>query len=214
MSYLKVGLFCVALAAAELSAQTKIQDKQEQLFASIDHLSVDFSQSTYKKLRDRTITRNGTAFFSKPDMFRWNFSSESSGLEEYYFNGDRLTHYRDKERVVNHYNTNAGLARELNEVVNLVLDPKALLSRYKVKETKSEGGKTSVVLNPISKESTDVDSIFVKVSDSQKFVEEVHIFYSDGNNTKFAFKNPKMNPNDKKLFIFSRTGNFTVRQHG
>lgn len=214
MDFRKLALFCITLATAELSAQTKIQDKQEQLFASIDHLSVDFSQSTYKKLRDRTITRNGTAYFSKPDMFRWNFSNENTGLEEYYFNGERLTHFRDKEKVVNHYNTNAGLARELNEVVNLVLDPKALLSRYKVKESKSEGGKTSVVLSPLSRESTDVESIFVKVSDAQKFVEEVHIFYNDGNNTKFSFKNPKKSPNDKKLFIFSRAGNFTVRQHG
>ncbi len=214
MRYLIIGLFCLALGGSEILAQQKLSDKQEQLFSSIDHLSVDFTQSTYKKLRDRTISRTGTAHFSKPDMFRWNFSSDSSGLEEYYFNGSRLTHYREKEKVVNHYNTNAGLARELNEVVSLVLDPKTLLSRYKLKESKSEGGHTSVILNPMSRESTDVDSIFVKISDTQKFVEEVQIFYNDGNNTKFSFKNPKMMANDKKIFIFSRTGNFTIRQHG
>ena len=196
------------------AAEPKLQDKYAEIFSSIDHLSVDFSQNTYKKLRDRSILRSGNAFFSKPGMFRWNFNSDKTGLEEYYFNGEKLTHFRDKDKLVNHYNTNAGLARELQEVVNLVLDPKALLNRYKVKEIKSEGGLTQAILIPQSRETTDVDSIFVKVSDVKKFVEEVQIFYIDGNYTQFAFKNPVTKPNDPKIFIFSRQGNFTIRKHG
>jgi outer membrane lipoprotein-sorting protein len=209
-----VGTALITPTAPVCLAESKLEDKQEQLFSSIDHLSVDFSQSTYKKLRNRTITRSGNAFFSKPDRFRWTFTSSKAGLEEYYFNGEKLTHYREKDQIVNHYNTNAGLARELTEVVSLVLDPKALLSRYKVKESKSAGGHTQVVLLPQAKETTDVDSIFVKVSDVKKYVEEVQIFYIDGNNTKFSFKNPATGTNDPKIFTFSRTGNFTVRHHG
>ncbi len=196
------------------AAEPKLQDKYAEIFSSLDHLSVDFSQNTYKKLRDRSILRSGNAFFSKPGMFRWNFNSDKTSLEEYYFNGEKLTHFRDKDKLVNHYNTNASLARELQEVVNLVLDPKALLNRYKVKEIKSEGGRTQAILIPQSRETTDVDSIFVKVSDVKKFVEEVQIFYIDGNYTQFAFKNPVTKPNDPKIFIFSRQGNFTIRKHG
>lgn len=196
------------------AADPKLQDKYAEIFSSIDHLSVDFSQTTYKKLRDRSTTRKGNAFFSKPGMFRWNFASEKAGLEEYYFNGEKLTHFREKDKLVNHYNTNASLARELQEVVNLVLDPKALLSRYKVKEIKSEAGHTRVILAPQQRENTDVDSIFVKVSDVKKFVEEVQIFYIDGNYTQFAFKNPVNKNVDSKIFTFSRQGNFTVRHHG
>ena len=147
-------------------------------------------------------------------MFRWNFIAETGAVEEYYYNGEKLTHFREKEKIVNHYNTNAGLARELTEVVNLVLDPKVLLSVYKIKESKSTGGKTQVIFTPNSPENTDVESIFVTVQDSKKFVEEVQIFYRDGNNTKFAFKNPTYGVNDKNIFSFSRTGNFTVRHHG
>ncbi len=207
-------LLCFLSFSSQAFSEPKLQDKYSEIFSTIDHLSVDFSQSTYKKLRDRSVTRSGNAFFSKPGMFRWNFNSEKTGLEEYYFNGEKLTHFREKDKLVNHYNTNAGLARELQEVVNLVLDPKALLSRYKVKEIKSQGGKTQAVLIPQSRETTDVDTIFVKVSDVKKFVEEVQIFYIDGNYTQFVFKNPVTRPNDPKIFSFSRQGNFTVRHHG
>lgn len=201
------------LIFSSLASAEKIQDKQEQLFASIDHLQVDFSQTTYKKIRDRSVTRSGTAFFSKPNMFRWNFTNDPSGAEEYYFNGEKLSHYREKDKIVNNF-AKVGQAQELREVVNLVLDPKALFSRYKLKESKSAGGNTDVVLVPISKDTTDVESIFIKVSDVQKFVEEVQIFYVDGNNTKFTFKNPKIQPNDPKIFTFPANRNVTVRNHG
>ncbi|RZA24216.1 MAG: outer membrane lipoprotein carrier protein LolA [Proteobacteria bacterium] len=195
-------------------AQDKLETKYDSIFSTIDNLSVDFTQSTYKKLRNKTTVRSGDALFSKPGMFRWNFTSDKTGLEEYYFNGERLTHYREKENLVNHYNTNAGLARELKEVVSLVLDPKALFARYKVKSSKTANQKTMVTLEPKSKDGTDIETINVQVEDTQKFVEDVQIFYNDGNNTRFSFKNPKKAKNEPNVFIFSRKGNYTVRHHG
>lgn len=202
------------LSATPAFAQGQLAGKYEQLFSTVDNLTVDFTQTTYKKLRNKTVTRSGVAFFSRPDMFRWNFGDEKTGVEEYYYNGERLTHFREKEKLVNHYNTNASFARELQEVVSLVLDPKELFSRYSVKDSKTEGGRTSVILVPKQKDGTDIDSIIVKVVDAQKFVEDVQIFYVDGNNTQFSFRNPRKSKNEASLFIFSRKGNFTVRHHG
>lgn len=202
------------LITAPAAAQGQIEGRYQQIFSTIDNLSVDFTQTTYKKLRNKTVTRSGQAFFSKPGMFRWNFGNDKLGVEEYYFNGERLTHYREREKLVNHYNTNASFARELQEVVNLVLDPKELFNRYTVKDSKSEGGRTSVILVPKQKDGTDIESIHVKVSDAQKYVEDVQIYYLDGNNTQFSFRNPKKAKNEASLFIFSRKGNFTVRHHG
>lgn len=202
------------LTTANVQAADAPEAKYEQLFSTIDNLSVDFTQTTYKKLRNKTTVRQGDALFSKPGMFRWNFTNDKAGLEEYYFNGETLTQYNDKQNLVNHYNTNAGLARELKEVVSLVLDPKALFSRYKVKESKSSNQKTTVTLEPRSKEGTDIESINVQVEDAQKYVQDVQIFYNDGNNTRFSFKNPKKTRNDPSVFTFSRKGNYTVRHHG
>ncbi len=210
VSLLALGPTAYAAGAAAQAPEAKY----EQVFASIDNLSVDFTQTTYKKLRNKTNVRQGDALFAKPGMFRWNFTSEKGGLEEYYFDGQRLTHYREKENLVNNYNTNAGLARELKEVVTLVLDPKALFSRYKVKSSKAENQHTLVVLEPKSKEGTDIETINVQVEDQQKFVEDVQIFYNDGNNTRFSFKNPKKAKIEPGSFVFSRKGNFTVRNPG
>ncbi len=209
---LLAALACLTTAKARGAEPT--ETKYDQIFSSIDNLSVDFTQTTYKKLRNKSNVRQGDALFSKPGMFRWNFTNDKAGLEEYYFNGETLTHYRDKENLVNHYNTNAGLARELKEVVTLVLDPKALFSRYKVKDSKTNNQKTTVTLEPRSKEGTDIETINVQVEDEQKYVEDVQIFYNDGNNTRFSFKNPKKTRNDPAVFTFSRKGNFTVRHHG
>lgn len=203
-----------ALSAPIAFAQDKSETKYDAVFASIDNLSVDFTQTTYKKLRNKTTVRSGDALFSKPGMFRWNFTSDKNGIEEYYFNGEKLTHYRQKENLVNHYNTNVGLARELKEVVSLVLDPKELFARYKVKSSKSQNQKTIVTLEPKSKEGTDIETINVQVEEAQKMVDDVQIFYNDGNNTRFSFKNPKKTKPDMASFTFSRKGNFTIRHNG
>ncbi len=215
---MKRFLVAAFILTSSLGSNAKAQDKAEtkyaSIFSSIDNLTVDFTQATYKKLRNKTNVRSGNALFSKPGMFRWNFASDKGGVEEYYFNGDKLTHFREKENLVNHYNTNAGLARELKEVVSLVLDPKELFSRYSVKSSKSQNQKTIVTLEPKSKEGTDIETIQVQVEEAQKFVEDVQIFYNDGNNTRFSFKNPQKSKNDPAIFTFSRKGNFTVRHHG
>lgn len=210
---MRYGLLVVLMFAGSISAQDKLQNKQEQIFAAIDHLKVDFSQATYKKLRDRTVTRSGTAYFSKPDLFRWNFTSDPNHVEEYYFNGRKLSHYLEKEKIVNNF-SKAGLASELKEVVNLVLDPRALFSRYKLKESKTVGAYTEAILIPAIVGQTDVESLFIKVSDAHKFVEEVQIYYQDGNYTKFSFKNPKLEANDPKIFTFPQNSRVTVRDHG
>ena len=212
--YLAACLTVTSILTPMAFAQDKTETKYESVFATIDNLTVDFTQTNYKKLRNKTTVRSGDALFSKPGLFRWNFTSDKGGIEEYYFNGERLTHYRQKENLVNHYNTNAGLARELKEVVSLVLDPKALFNRYKVKSSKNADRKTLVTLEPKSNEGTDIVSIDVQVEDGQKYVEDVKIFYNDGNNTRFSFKNPKKLNHDASVFIFSRKGNFTIRHHG
>lgn len=208
------ALILTTAAHSAHAAEQPAEAKYDQIFSSIDNLSVDFVQTTYKKLRNKSTVRQGDALFSKPGMFRWNFTNDKAGLEEYYFNGERLTHFRQKENLVNHYATNAGLARELKEVVTLVLDPKALFSRYKVKDSKTANQKTTVTLEPKSKEGTDIETINVQVEDTEKYVEDVQIFYNDGNNTRFSFKNPKKTKNDPAVFNFSRKGNYTIRNHG
>lgn len=195
-------------------ASPELQKKHEQLFKDVKHLSVDFEQTVYKKLRDRKLERSGNAYFSQPNSFRWNFSSKKLGDEEFYYNGKKLTHFRASEKTVTNYNTNIGLAKELNEVVQLVLSPQNLYDRYEVTDTKSKGAQTEIALKPKPGNTTDIKTIGIVINDKQKFVETVKITYMDNNYTKFKFANPKFSTNKPDLFRFTRKGKFTVREHG
>ncbi len=211
---MKALLVSILAMASCLVYGDDLRSKHNDLFKNIDHMEVDFSQTIYKKLRNRKINRSGTAYFSKPNFFRWNFMSEQLGSEEFYYNGKTLTHFRANEKLVTNYNANIGLARELNEVVSLVLDPQTLSNRYDLVNSSKAKGQTVLTLRPRVGAATDISQIEIKISDQEKYVRGIKIEYMDENYTQFVFKNPKFSPNDKKIFIFSKKGEFTFRHHG
>ncbi|SMF69968.1 outer membrane lipoprotein carrier protein LolA [Pseudobacteriovorax antillogorgiicola] len=211
---MKFFIAYILLIPSLLFAEKDIKKEHQDLFSKIDHISVQFKQTIYKKLRNRTINRQGEAHFSKPNYFRWNFVNKDFGNEEFYYNGKKLTHFREKEKVVTHYNANVGLAKELNEVVNLVLDPSTLHNRYDTSKVEKEKNQTKLTLSPRAGVATEIASIEVKVSDQRKYVKDIKILYMDGNYTQFQFKNPRFSANDLKIFTFSKKGSFTIRNHG
>jgi outer membrane lipoprotein-sorting protein len=160
------------------------------------------------------VNRQGKAYFSKPAKFRWNFESDKFGNEEFYFDGKTLTHYKEKDQLVTHYKANVGLARELREVVNFVLDPTNLFDRYQIKDLTRKDQLTTIDLIPRAETSTDVQQVQVTVVDRSRYVRRVKIIYADGNYTQFTFRNPVEKTNQPELFRFTRQGNFTVRSHG
>lgn len=202
------------LYSSSIFANSDLKKKHQNLFSKIDHISLSFNQTIYKKLRDRKMNRKGKAFFSKPNNFRWDFVNKDLGNEEFYYNGKTLTHFREREATVTNYNANIGLAKELNEVVNLVLDPGTLYTRYDISDLKKSKGQTSMTLTPRAGMATEISLIKIKVSDQRKYVKNIKIVYLDGNYTHFRFKNPRFSDNDLKIFSFSKKGNFTVRNHG
>ena len=208
-------ILCLLLAIPGISlAKNDIAKKHQDIFAKVEHISVSFEQIIYKKLRDRTMKRKGKAYFSKPNYFRWNFNNKNFGNEEFYYNGKTLTHFREKEALVTNYNANIGLARELNEVVNLVLDPRTLYIRYDTSNFKQIKGTSSMTLTPRAGIATEIAEIDIKVSDQRKYVKNIKIVYLDGNYTHFKFKNPRFSVNKPELFIFSKKGKYTIRNHG
>ena len=105
-------LFCLTISKT-LIAQSKAELKHELLVNSTKQITVQFSQTSYKKLRNRKQVRKGTAYFSKPNKFRWNFDKSKNGVEEYCYNGKLLSHYQSYLNEVTHYSTNKGLSRDL-----------------------------------------------------------------------------------------------------
>lgn len=211
---MKYLLWTLLTSATICLAKEPLEKKHQEIFTKFDHMSTDFKQVIYKKLRNRKMEREGTAHFSRPNSFRWNFNHPLLGMEEFYYDGQTLTHYQEKEAVVTHYNANIGLAKELNQVVQLVLDPTTLLNRYDIAEINEPSKQTIFKLTPRPGTATEIKQITIKVSDQKKYVEAVRIEYLDENYTHFQFKNPVFSDNKPNIFKFSRKGAFTIRSHG
>lgn len=195
--------------------QKKVEREYKKMFRSIEHMTVDFNQIIYKSLRKRKISRQGIAYFSKPSMFRWDFRDNGQGIEEFYFDGKQLTHFREGEKLVTHYKAGSGIASELSEVVDLVLDPVKLFNRYQVEKiTKTKQQDAIVRLVPRAALSSDIEAIFVTVAGSKGHVKGTKILYMNENYTEFLFSNPRFTTNHPQLFKFSRKGQYTVRTHG
>lgn len=210
-------IFTLVSAAAAAQAPTpaaapSLEQKHENLFATMDHLAVSFTQTVYRKMRNKTFERSGQAFFSKPARFRWIFDDKNSDGEEYYFNGESLAHFQKKDNMVTYYSTKTGLVNDLQEIVDLVLDSRKLLGRYDAKDVVTEKNNSSFRLVP--KVSGDIKEIGVKVSDERKYVKEVKFEYSDGNYSLFRFKNPRTKDIDPGTYEFVNPGTVKVKKLG
>lgn len=195
-------------------AQAEVQFKK--IFDSTNYITVDFQQTVYKALRKRKTTRSGIAYFARPSSFRWDFYSKAQGGEEFYFNGKILTHFQEKEKLVTHYRADTGIAKELTDIVQLVLDPSALFNRYRITKARYKKDAKSpllqVTLEPRSALAIDIDSIQVDAALDQKYIQKIKIVYMNKNYTKFDFYSPRFDRNSPALFTFNKKGQFTVRK--
>ncbi|MGE0171239.1 MAG: outer membrane lipoprotein carrier protein LolA [Oligoflexales bacterium] len=204
------GLMILAVATASFGEKsdekTNIEAQHEELFTSVDSIQVDFVQEVYRKLRNKTIRRQGDAIFAKPNNFFWSFVDSDKKEENFYFNGRVLSHYKQAENTVTHFSSHASLTKELEEVVKLVLDAKKLTQSYETTNISKDKDKSEVSLVPKNKGATAISKIDVTVAHQPKYVQEVAIEYKDGNKTTFHFKNPKMSAIDPKVFVFTNPG--------
>lgn len=190
-------------ASKSNNSNSQLVQKHEHLFTKTDHLTVEFSQDIYRKMRDRTISRDGYASFSKPNKFYWVFNGKR-GVEKFYYDGSTLSHYQSQINTVTHYSSKSSFKQELQEIVDLVLNTKKLFDRYHVQEMNAAKESTQLVLIPQKDNNTDITKITVQISDRIKMVENVKIEYADGNYTNFRFKSPRTTPNNPNIFTFSQ----------
>ncbi len=195
-----------ASTLAQAQAGDDLSKKHGKIFTSLENLTVQFSQTSYRKLRNKTTSRKGMAAFAKPGKFYWAFQDLKSGNEEYFYDGTKLSFFKHRENTVTHYGKKSGLASELDDVVSLVLDTRNLLSTYEPRNVASEKGITTFDLVPKKGKKTDIKGIAVQVSESQKYIRHVKIEYDNGNFTLFEFSNPKKDAIPAQRFIFSNPG--------
>ena len=184
----------------------KFAKEHEAFVSSIKYLQVDFDQEIYKAFRKKTTKRKGSALFSQPGYFAWKFVDPKYGEEEYYFNGTRLSRYLKKENAVTHYGTLANFTNELQQVVNLVLDPGKLLKSYDSLVLAKDKEKINYMLTPLKDQGAGIEHIKVTYSFKEKYISMVAILYKEGNQAKYFFKNPVQKKPALDSFKFKNPG--------
>lgn len=188
--------------------RARLRQDLTKLSQSIQHLAVNFEQKTYKKLRNRTLTERGRGLFSKPNRFSWRIYESKKALagkikKAYYYNGAALDVYSGRENQVTEYASLGSMGQGLGGVVDMVLNPKVLLSRYTIAKVspRRADGSYSAVLTP--KQSGDIKRLELMVDMQALYIRDIKLRYQNGNTIAFAFSKPSFNPLKKTVFRFS-----------
>ena len=204
-------LFCftflmIAIYQTPLVADSALKKSQRSVKA-INSLKLDFELEMYSSLRKRTRTRTGKGLFSKPSSFRWRFD-DKYGRETYFFNGSKLSHYKESENLVLNFLPNSGFSKELIRIVEMILDHNKLAKVYDV--TQQTDYLTE--LKPRGPQNTEIKKIAISLTaPNRRYVSSIAIHYQDSNISTYRFKNqsvPKKTP--KKSFVFINPG--TVKE--
>ena len=198
ISFVTFSGFAGAQANKKPKASTEIQNPALQvslpelrsLQAKIQahkFLSLNFQQSIYKKLRNKTIRNQGAAYFKKPSMFHWKFHHPEK--EEWIYDGTKLFHYFPDKKVAQEYSAMASKGKNLREIVSMVLDFDSLLNRYSLDSSRKEQGRVVLSLKP--KQEGEITGVQLTIDNRAYYVREVKLFFEGGNNSTVQFSDPK-----------------------
>lgn len=154
-----------------------------------EHLSVDFVQTRYTALRGKTLKRNGKAKFSRPNLFRWTLEQPTKDL---IFDGKSFFEYDPESKSAAKYAPSGANAKELSQIVDLVLNFDSLLKRYDLVRASEVGDLVKIELKPKNdQEITGVELHFDKKND---FVAFVRLDLANKNNLTHEFSSPVRSP--------------------
>ena len=201
---LSMTLFALGLVAA--TKDQEIDNTHKFLLGQTANISADFEHERFTSFRGRTKTREGTAHFAKPGSFRWSYQHKRHGEETMYFDGKTLSHYIERDNTVHHYAAGKGqLAKELGQVVDMILNPGSLLERFTATESKTSGGRHVYNLSP-RLESSEIQSLTIEIPSAKRFVKGISIEYRNGNRSTYRFENIKEGPIQPSTFKFRNPG--------
>lgn len=173
----------VAKTPLSLDELRKIQSQLQ----NYQTLSLDFNQTVYKKLRDKTLANKGDVYFKKPQSFRWSFNNPQR--EEWIYDGDSLLHYFPKKAYAHRYKAYAAKGKNLREIVSMVLDFDSLLQRYNVSSAFQRGKLVELSLAPKAK--GEIEGVELILDLDKNFIQSVKLNFEGGNYSFFAFSNPR-----------------------
>lgn len=146
------------------------------------YLSLDYANTRSKKIRNKTTTSKGKAFFSKPNFFRW-VKTES----EVIYNGDSFFQYSPEDKAAVQFNISQGDGKQIHQLMNLFLNFNELQNLYEIKEFKNSGEVAELKLVPKTK-IEDLRHVDVKIDTKNKHLMSIRMQMRD-TFSSFEFSN-------------------------
>lgn len=162
--------------AAELKALSHEISKQ-------NHFSLHFRQEIYRDLRKRTSTVLGLAYFSRPKRFRWIVQEPDSN--EWIFDGNDLYFDDLKRKQGTRYHADTAQARELRQVVDLIVDFAGVGKNYTAHDAKKTAAALEFKLTPVK--SSNVIELEVEIDRKQNYLKKLKLLFEGKNSSTFYF---------------------------
>ncbi len=185
-----------AIAAREKILNVADVEQLQKNLKTGNDLTVDFTQTIYRSLRKKTTSRQGKGYFNKPNKFRWSLLKPSQ--EDWIYNGNFLAHYLPDKKSIFKYQASAAKGKDLQHLIDMVLNFSTLLNHYQLLEAKQLEGKVRMQLKP--KADGEIDSSEIVIDMTKNYVSEVKLNFRGGNHTLFTFTNPNNNEIKEALF--------------
>ena len=91
-------------------------------------MSVDFTQTQTKKLRGKSRTSLGKAYFKNPNLFRWQLLTPQK--DEWIYDGKNLYNFIPDQNQAYKYEAKGSKGRELRQIIELVTHYSTLSESY------------------------------------------------------------------------------------
>lgn len=153
---------------------------------SSEQLSVEFAQTSYKKLRGKSTSRDGRAMFQKPSKFKWILEKPT---QEMIYDGKDFYEYDPTSKSAMRFSPTGPRAYDLTQVVDLVLNFDSLLKRYDLVKAEQDGDNVKIQLKP--KADQDVTAVDLTLSVKESFMSYLKLTMKNGNSLAHEFKNPQ-----------------------
>ncbi len=190
-------------SAKELSVD-ELRVIQSKMKAT-DSMSVDFVQTKYSKLRDKTSRREGRAIFSKPSSFKWMLEKP---VQQYLvFDGKSFFEYNPGSNSAVRYSPTGPQSYDLKQIVDLVLNFDSLLKRYELKKAEQDGDLVKVELTP--KTEGDVTGVELHLSQKDSYISFLKLTMKSTDYLAHDFKTPSRNKVKADAFTLPKTVKIT-----
>lgn len=170
--------------AAKVLGKEEIIHLQKS-FKSKSEISVDFTQTQTKKLRGKTRTSLGRAYFKAPDLFRWQLLSPQK--DEWIFDGSHLYNFAPDQLLAYKYEAKGSKGRELRQIIELVSNYSTLEDSYNFLSVTEESNQVEIELQP--KQKGDLTGVTLKLNKATSEPKYLILKFANGNETRLDFAN-------------------------